>query len=441
MKLLLVLVVVVATPLLRTNDARAHEDTPVWLDAPLIDAPYNWNDGYTAPSMRQSLMLTRDLYQYAHHEIGARLADRPSTEIISIIGFDLLFTWLPLGDSWLHEEWHRAVLGRYGINSRNDVYDIPLFEDAIAVSHVRDADLMALKAQHPADQVRLSAAGIEAQYELNLLLEKDAFFHGVRNRNGFLLWVNAVNSIAYLDACAGPEADDYTADFHKEEGARVKVRDFTGLDCTAWVYDLFRPEESYDARGAHPSGVGIDRYIDWSDLSTDERSYLRRQRNLSLLNLVDPFLFGYGGFDGSGTSTLRWNMSLRHHLTSFGDSTGVNVFLRTSEIDAFAMLQLFRNHQRVFPGISLELRRLPLLMATPNAWIGVTAAMWNQPKNQNFYADAGELGGQLVIRLDHRLRENIDAYVEADAKTSGWVAGNVYLDANLSMRLGVATNW
>jgi hypothetical protein len=303
--------------------------------------------------------------------------------------------------------------------------------------------LVALKAQHPADQVRLSAAGVEAQYELNLLLEKDAFFHDVRNRNGFLLWVNVLNSTAYLDACAGPHADDYTADFQKEEGSRVKVRDFTGLDCTAWVYDLFRPDEPYDARGPHPSGIGIDRYIDWSDLTPEERSFLRRQRNLSLLNLVDPFLFGYDrGFNGEWRAApLRWNMTLRHHLTSFGTSTGANLFLRGTTIDAFAMLQIFRNRRHSFPGVSLELRRIPLSVASANAKLGVVAAIWKQPEKQDFYTDEGEFGGQFAVRLDYPLREDVYAYVESDAKSSGWVAGNVYLDTNLSIRIGVATNW
>ena len=120
-------------------------------------------------------------------------------------------TWMPLGDAWLHEEWHRAVLGRRGISSFNDVYNLPLFSDSIAVSHVRDAELAQLKQNHPAEFVRLSAAGIEAQYEFNLELEKDRFFSGVRNANGFLLWMNALNSIAYLDTCASAQSDTLTA--------------------------------------------------------------------------------------------------------------------------------------------------------------------------------------------------------------------------------------
>ncbi len=43
----------------------------------------------------------------------------------------------------------------------------------------------------------------------------------------------------------GAPVFDSTHDAVREEGADVKRRDFVGLDFTAWVYDLFRPDEPY----------------------------------------------------------------------------------------------------------------------------------------------------------------------------------------------------
>ena len=36
------------------------------LELPIVDYPFNWTDGYTAPSMQQSLHVTKNIYQYGH---------------------------------------------------------------------------------------------------------------------------------------------------------------------------------------------------------------------------------------------------------------------------------------------------------------------------------------------------------------------------------------
>jgi hypothetical protein len=79
---------------------------------------------------------------------------------------------LPGGWVWLHEEYHRAAVGRRGINSFNDVYKLQMFSN-IAVSHVVDEDLVRLKREHPAELVRASAAGIEGQAQLVQALERN----------------------------------------------------------------------------------------------------------------------------------------------------------------------------------------------------------------------------------------------------------------------------
>lgn len=432
------LITIISTPV------HAAEPAPLVLDFPLIDLPYNTSDGYTAPSMRQSLMFTKDFYQYSHRALNAHFADQPGLGVLSIIGLDVLMMWAPPGDSWLHEEWHRAVLGQYGIDSDNDVYNLPLFADTIAVSHVDDADLVRLKRNHPADQIRLSAAGIEAQTEFVVALEKDAFYDDVEHRNGFLLWSNVLNSIAYLDVCANQDADTFTNEAYADEGANIKKRDFTGLDCTAWVYDLFRPNEQYAERGVHPSGVGIDRYISWSDLTSAERRYLKRQRNLSLLSLVDPFLYGHSSsamsMPGMDT-TLRWNAALRHYLTSFGYAVDVDVMLRTTQYKGRAVVHLYRNYATAFPGLTLELLRAPATVHDSQIYISSSLALWEQPVAQDFRTAQGETGGLLSVRADLPLTRHWGTYAEVDTKTKGWMAGTVYLGANTSARFGITGRW
>src|SRR5690606_35507014 len=113
---------------------------------------------------------------------------------------DVLIMSLPGGDTWLHEEWHRAVMRRRGIDSYNGVYDMELFADTIPVRKVRDDDLIALKRDHPKDMIRLPAAGVEATLELATAFEKDLFFHDTKLFPIYGIFINYVGVISYVSS-------------------------------------------------------------------------------------------------------------------------------------------------------------------------------------------------------------------------------------------------
>ena len=93
---------------------------------------------------------------------------------------------------------------------------------------------------------------------------------------------------------SGSDAFDKIIDKSNEkDGADISKRDFTGADFTAWADALFFPDKPYEDRGIHPSGVGINRYIKPSQLSTEARSYLKKQGRLHWLNILSPHLFGF----------------------------------------------------------------------------------------------------------------------------------------------------
>src|SRR6266480_212450 len=135
------------------------------LDVPIIDLPYNAAHGSRGPSMQQSLGLTAAFYDLSHLGIDKMFGDHRILSKTTIAFFDVATMTLPfpLTDIWLHEEWHRAVMGNRGIDSFNDVYRFKIGGDAIAVSHVRDEDLIRLKRDHPSEIVRLDEAGIEGE--------------------------------------------------------------------------------------------------------------------------------------------------------------------------------------------------------------------------------------------------------------------------------------
>lgn len=405
------------------------------LSFPILDLPYNNSEGYTFPSMAQSLSATTSFHHFAHDSINHSSISDLGKRIV-IIGFNVVAAYLPLGDGWLHEEWHRAVMGQYGIDSYNEVYDFK-FEDTIAVSRVSDQELIWLKQTHPADLVRLHSAGIESQYELGLALEKDLFYQNVTTWDFPTLWLNYANNIGYLTLCASNQSDDLTYDIQKSENQDISKRDFTGLDCDAWVYDLYRPNEPYTARGTHPSGVGIDRYISYSDLTLEERNYLKRQANLSFLNLLNPFLFAKTKFRLDNNSPWWWNASLRHHLTPFGYNIGVNLFAKDNRLKLFTTLNYFANKKKQFLGLDATLLRVPAHLVNLPIQATLRAALWQQPDNQQFYDSHGKLGGLISATAYHKLGTNGEIYVQLSGKSQGWVPGEVKLGKEIAVKIGI----
>jgi hypothetical protein len=330
------------------------------LDVPALDVRANAVLGYW-PSMRQSMAVTKDAYYVLHGAIMAiPYPDSLPSLLVGAIDYTLITfadyfsTAFPPFHGWHHEEWHRAVLSRRGIGSYNDVYDIPLSQSAIAVSHLKDEDLIWLKRMHPADQVRLSSAGIEADFERQIELDKDRFFHGTRAGTVFLEWLSTFNAILYMQTAAGNDSIQETLDLMDQEGESMEARDFTGLDPDGWVYDLFRPGEPYEARGVHPTGVGIDRYRTVADLTRRERRYLAAVADLSWLNLVNPNLFGFYQFQAGRVlgAPFRFNASLHSVMAPFGYTVGLNLFAKAGRYKLFGGLQSYMSESLVLPGLS-----------------------------------------------------------------------------------------
>jgi hypothetical protein len=440
MKLRIALAVLLFTPALAAAQS-AVELPPIRIDFPLVDLPYNSEHGYRAPSMPQALSLSEGFYEGTHRAIERAFGRRVWLSRFAIIGADLLDTLivpLPGSDGWLHEEYHRTVLGRRGAGSFNDIYKFRIAADSISVSHVDDADLIRLKRDHPAEQVRLSAAGIEGEYQLVQGLEKREFFDRARSFNQPLYWLEKLGAITYVMSGTSADTNTETDDMNRRE-TTIPVRDFTGHDFTAWVYDLHRPAEAYAARGLHPSGVGIDRYITPSDLTTEEISCLRHQGRLQLLNLVDPFLAGLHDitvtFHGA---PLRLNANLGHVLTPFGRTIDTNVFLARGSVKMLLTAHAYANGERSFPGIEAALVDYPVRVHGHTVNVSPRIALWQQPEGQLFRATDGATGGLFAVKVQRPGKGRLGAFAEVEAKTAGWVAGSVALDRDVSVRVGLS---
>jgi len=428
----------------------AVERSPLPLVFPVFDGPYNLEDGYSFPSMDQSLMLCKNIGQVAHSVImdGSSGLDTPLGRWLPYLltgAFDYLYFYLPPGYAWLHEEWHRAVMGRRGISSYNDVYNFDLFAESIAVSHVKDDDLVFLKARHPAEMVRLHAAGNEADIELTLAMRRDSFFTGRPVRYDLISWwFNLTNAWAYIHLCTTGEADRLTDESNAEDGADMSRRDFTGLDFTAWVYDLFRPGEPYAARGIHPSGIGLDRYIRRSDLTAEEKDYLKLQRSLALLNFLSPQMAGIDRFtfrDPVTGGALRFNFAVTHHLTCFGYDAAAHLFFGEGDISLAVTPHLYSNRERNLPGLDVSLVRYRIDTVPLSFFASATAAFWIQPRDLLFRDSGASPGGLFRLALSFPAGDKAEFHLQGEVKTRGWYAGVVYLDAALQAQAGVTLLW
>ena len=417
--------------------AGAQSARPAGLDLTLVDAPYNVSFGGRSPSMRQSMDLAVGFTELTHGAIERAFGDHRTLGRVTSALYDFVTTAvvpLPLATPWLHEEFHRAQMGRRGVGSFNDVYRFEMGASAIYVSHVRDADIVALKAAHPAEWVRVGSAGIEGEQLHARELQTRSFRGQSRGWHVPLYWLTKLSTSIYVASSTWPETDPETDTMNIADGASVERRDFTGHDLLAWVYDLHRPTESYAARGTHPSGVGIDRYVKTADLTPEERRFIERMGRLQMLNFADPFLVGFDGVTIGNTVTTA---SLSHFLSPSGYSIDANVWLKRGGDAAQVIARAYVNDARTLPGIEATVFDRPLRVGDRLLELTPRAALWLQPKDLAFRATDVSPGGLVSLRVRSAGTGRLRAFVELEGKTGGWVAGSPYLDAGVSLRTGI----
>lgn len=396
------------------------------IDFPYIKHSFNLYkyQYFFSPSMSQSLKTTESFYNLAYywqskinwnkifkHKFVAFLADLSSYFVVEIG-----LTYLPFGDSWLHEEFHRSLLTYYGISSHDQVYDFPIFSQLISVNHVTDSALIRFKSNHPQDFVRISEAGIEGEYMLIKQLQKRSFF---LNQN-YPYWLSEFNTtlniISYVFLCHTDQAIDLTESSNKHE-TNIPDRDFIGLDFTAWAYDLFNLDSPYTDRGIHPSGTGIDRYIKPNDLTPEAYYFLKLQGYLQFINLASPFLIGINAIKLN--NNIKFNFALHHYLTSFGYSFNSQIFLKSHDnylIDFY----LFKNKNLLLPGIGFEIYKHKL----KNAFITYKTFLALEPSDLKYFDNSFSPTGNVSIMYEHFFH-NYGLYFGLNFKSKGWIPGEL----------------
>ena len=424
------------------------ETSVLKLDLPLLDLPYQLDamdtvghgffSSYANPGMAQSLAVTTDIFSAFH--FGMRVFYNSSNmnavlrNVVYYAGTalgDAVIFYLPFGNvTWMHEEFHRAVMSRYGVNSFNSIYTSEPFANTISVIHITDEDLIRFKAESPNDFIRMHEAGIESENLLIDTLQNNNFFYNKNYFTELVYWIPSISSVAYIMSDGEKRDDEKT----------IAERDFTGSDPIAWVYDLFKPDEPYTSRGTHASGIGIDRYRTYDDLVDRERDYLKQVRIWQFANFISPMMFGFKSLPW-GKTDIRWNFTFRHYLTSFGTDLSLKLLLNINKLNFIAAYHNYQNHEHIFPAIEIEMIDYLVRIGNLGLYISPRIMLGMQPKEQIFYTPEAEFFGLISSRVDFEIHKNWLPYLEITGKTDGWAAGNEFLEKNIAVKLGISARF
>ncbi len=273
---------------------------------------------------------------------------------------------------------------------------------------------------------------------LNLSLKKDLFFKELSDREGILIWLNYMNSFFYFNTCAHKNINASNAQTAKPVIPYSNNQNPTNSNCNTWVHDLYRP--SVNSNSDNFSNNTIQVYRNDDDLSKGERSFFKTRKNQSFLNIIDPSLIKISRFTGPSLidrAPVLWNLTVRHHLTSFGYAMDTNLYFKQQPSKFLFILRHQFNKKSYFPGIDMKISRLPVLFSGSVLRFSARLAIWLQPKNQKYSTTQSEPGGLLSFKLS-RKNQYTEPYIEMESKTAGWVTGNSYLTPHYQLRVGLS---
>ena len=408
----------------------------------------DYGNFYRNLSMEQTTEMARNLHgslYYGHNVIWNVVIEPNSTKRyilnrvvanIAALGTDYLAIKLPYGFAYQHEEFHRAVMSSRHIYSYDEVWKFGKGLD-IAVTNVKDEDLVYLKANHPADQVRLSAAGVEGEYAFLLRMREDNFFRQTGYPFLGISLLGTIHAVSYVNLPFTERFNSITDSILAHDRDNILARDFTGWDFSAWVYDLFTPEEPYEDRGTWPGGLGIKRPVKESDLTAEMKDFLRETGNMQYLNFISPFMIGINRIQLK--PGYFFNFALRSIPTSFGYYAGGDFFLDFNDRQVLLNLGINRSKSLILPSVDVTYYNI-IRREDSRFSANVNLSGWLQPKDQLFAADKASPGMAVGVQPRFDIGERFTIMADLSYNTKAWEFANTYLDEKLTFRLGFGLN-
>ncbi|MDR2912661.1 MAG: hypothetical protein LBV38_05100 [Alistipes sp.] len=403
---ILLLALVCATAVAQENSVTPTEKEVREYPFLLIDSPAKLS------TMRQADENMLSLYRMAIRGVNSALPYRWSALIqAGVSGFVLI--------PFSHEEGHRSILTYNNIGSVSR----PYFNKAGAayVQGVTDATLVALRDNHLPQFLRMHTAGLESDYA-TLLRENSLMTFGGESLD--VLWVEyMMRKVALVGYYAWGL---FKADIGIKEEADELRRDIVGHDIYGAVRHMHRPTAEYQ------------RYVNYGDLTGEERKFVRRVGWLSLLNLVDPSLFTKTGF--SLKNGDRINFALGYSMAPFGDFIDQHFWWATRSFNTHFYVREYGNKTRWFPALGAEISDMKL-----GSRLAVAAAIhgWQQPEMLSFTSKEGRFGGAVELMGKFMLNRDISRFgISADlgitAKSEGFLLEYMAMERHLGVRFGTS---
>lgn len=424
------------------------QDTAIYklrLSLPLLDLPQNYSLPYHAPSMQQSFELSNDFYELSFWGIDALgnklfihknkkyTKGRKIGNAIFKYGLGLAFSKygselpIPLG-VWGHEEFHRSVLGIENISSKNGNWLLNRWDGT--VYGISDSTLTHLKIENPNSLLYSYVAGVQYEIALNQKTTIHDFYKKrTLNKNALLLY-NAYYVYNYFKFSTSSMSDSVKLLAPPHENKNPVERDYAGADLTAWIYDMFNPSASFGARDSFPDGDGLNRRIGYSDLSPEEQSYLTKQKNLSLLNFINPAIFFVNRIKLN--DHFFFNFFTQYAPTHFGNDLAVFIPVKYKKFDLLLDLHSYSNKTGKGFGLGTGLYNYKLSEKLES---DITINLWSQPRT--FFDNTNVLGGQISVATKYYLNKYFAGFISICGKTKGWAISNPYLQDNVSVQLGL----
>ena len=380
-----------------------NKKTPMIYNFPVFGGSLNMM------TMEQSNELFSSTYQ-----LGSRLyLDNLAVKNTSNLNGIAIFIPYMLFDSFIlepltHEEAHRTILTNKGIGSVSQPFLQPIvinefFLGGVAyVKGVSDNTLINLRDTDLPSFIRLHTAGIESDYmlskkaysslALNLDSKSDYKLKINRGPQKGTEWNLDYNFMEYITRCTNTWIYLYgglsESAVKLEEESDELERDIVGDDVYGTIHHLFQPNAKYQ------------RYIDYVELTEEERVFAKRVGWKSFLNLpiISPLWFGKYFFTIGDNHTLSFNTG--YALAPFGDFMEENIYysylgFNTPLRFSFYARQ-YENRSHWFPAFGLQ-----LIQYAPLDWLVINAEthFWMEPEKLDFNTSKSEPGGAVELEL------------------------------------------
>ncbi len=425
------------------------QDNPEYrlrLDIPLIVLPQNIDLPYRYPSMNQALEFSSGMYDLAYwgiDELGDAIftsRSKPETRFGRFtnsafkyalgLGFSKYGSELPIPlGVWAHEEYHRAVLGTSGVSSKNGNWFLSRWDGT--VYGISDMTLRDLKTTGINNLLYSYVAGVQYEINLNERIAISEFYFERSLPKASLLLYNAWYVYNYFRFSASPASDSVKVLAPPHENTNPAERDYAGADLNAWIHDMFNPGLPYTERDPFPGGEGVNRRIGFSDLSSEGQDYLTRQKDLSLLNFLNPGIFFIDRIKFS--EGFSFNFFTQYSPTHFGNDIALFVPVRFRRFGVMVNAHRYSNKSDTGLGAGLSLYNLGVSGKVRSE---LRLNVWSQP--ESFFSDSMVTGGYAGIRTRYLFNDSFSGFVSVSGKTKGWLLGNPYLDKNVSFQAGLS---